>query len=108
MNALPTTLFIACTLGLYLSFPERSSAQAVCIDRASVINKLEKGYGESFAGGGLQTDKIIYEVWFSEEKGTWTLLMTKANGMSCIMASGTNWRKALPKKETERPPGTPG
>ena len=64
-----------------------------CADRQHVVNKLESGYGEVFAGGGLQNASRIFEVWFSEDKGTWTILMTRADGVTCIMASGTNWRE---------------
>jgi len=63
-----------------------------CADRTRVVQSLEKSYGESFAGGGMQNAQQIIEVWYSEEKGTWTILLTRANGRTCIMASGTNWR----------------
>ncbi len=76
--------------------PATLHAQANCAARDTVIEKLETGYGEVFAGGGLQSSTKIYEVWFSEEKGTWTILMTRSDGFSCIMASGTNWRDGLP------------
>ena len=67
-----------------------------CADRQHVVNKLESGYGEVFAGGGLQNTDRVFEVWFSEDKGTWTILMTRADGKTCIMASGTNWREGDP------------
>ena len=76
--------------------PTTLAAQANCAERASVIEKLAASYGEAFAGGGLQNATHVFEVWFSEEKGTWTILMTRADGVSCIMASGTNWREAVP------------
>ncbi len=72
--------------------PTSLHAQANCADRETVVSKLESSYGETFGGGGLQNAQQILEVWFSEEKGTWTVLMTRADGKSCIMASGTNWR----------------
>ena len=77
-------------------FPLSLHAQTHCGERDSVVGKLKSGYGEAFAGGGLQNSSAIFEVWFSEEKGTWTILLTRADGTSCIMASGTNWREALP------------
>ncbi|NNE88933.1 MAG: hypothetical protein HKN27_12725 [Silicimonas sp.] len=67
--------------------------QSNCADRHHVVKKLANGYGEVFAGGGLQNSSRIFEVWFSEDKGTWTILMTRADGKTCIMASGTNWRE---------------
>ena len=72
-------------------------AQTNCAERETVVDQLEAGYGEVFAGGGLQTARQIIEVWASEEKGTWTILMTTADGQSCVMASGTDWRKGLPQ-----------
>lgn len=77
-----------------------------CAQRQLVIEKLEVGYGEAFAGGGLQNAQHIFEVWFSQEKGTWTILMTRADGVSCIMASGTNWREG--ELLARAPQGIPG
>jgi len=76
--------------------PTALSAQTNCAERTTVVAKLETSYGEEFAGGGLQNANHVFEVWFSDEKGTWTILMTRADGMTCIMASGTNWREAMP------------
>ena len=80
--------------------------QTKCADRQHVVNKLETGYGEVFAGGGLQNASRIFEVWFSEDKGTWTILMTRADGVTCIMASGTNWREGDPS--VKHPEGMAG
>ena len=83
--------------------PTALHAQNNCAARDSVVDKLSVKYGEAFAGGGLQNANSVFEVWFSEEKGTWTILMTRADGMSCIMASGTNWREGI-----KIPAGIPG
>lgn len=76
-----------------------------CADRDMVTERLKTGYGEEFAGGGLRDAESIFEVWYSEDKGTWTILMTKPDGSSCIMASGTDWRVSVPGKQ---PAGIPG
>ena len=80
--------------------------QQSCATRDIVIERLSTGYGETLQGGGLQSETKIFEVWFSEESGTWTILMTKANGTSCVMASGTNWRGPGPNDQLI--PGVPG
>lgn len=80
-------------------------AQQVCAERTAVTDRLMTKYGENFAGGGLRNAKAIFEVWMSEEQGTWTILMTTPDGKSCVMASGTDWRDALP---TTEPAGIPG
>lgn len=81
---------------LAVTLPTTLQAQSNCAQRDVVIEKLKAGYGEVFAGGGLQNSSRVFEVWFSAEKGTWTILMTRADGVSCIMASGTNWREGDP------------
>ncbi len=82
------------------ALPTTIQAQTTCAERDMVVEKLEGRYGEAFAGGGLQNSSSVFEVWFSEEKGTWTILMTRSNGMTCIMASGTNWREGEPGLKT--------
>lgn len=94
---------LAAVLGLFLA--SGAAAQTVCADRDHLVRNLGTRYGEEFAGGGLQSAQQIVEVWVSEEKGTWTILMTRADGKSCIMASGTNWRDA---DQVDLPKGTPG
>ena len=83
--------------------PGALHAQANCGQRDTVVDKLTGKYGEAFSGGGLQNAERVFEVWHSEEKGTWTILMTRADGTSCIMAAGTNWRDGL-----NIPAGIPG
>ena len=78
-------------------------AQSNCAARDQVVDRLSGKYGEAFSGGGLRNSESIFEVWLSKEKGTWTILMTRADGISCIMASGTNWRDGL-----NVPAGIPG
>ncbi|MCG6883675.1 MAG: hypothetical protein LJE62_07990 [Silicimonas sp.] len=92
-------------VALALILPTAMQAQANCADREAVVASLTTKYGEAFAGGGLQNSEQILEVWFSEEKGTWTVLMTRANGRTCIMASGTNWQDP---GEVKLPAGIPG
>lgn len=86
--------------------PSIVSAQSNCAARDHIVASLEGSYGEAFAGGGVQNAERIFEVWHNTEKGTWTILMTKADGKSCIMASGTNWREGA--IVAKAPKGIPG
>ncbi len=92
-------------LAAALTVPAIGNAQQSCGQRDAVTNKLQTGYGETFTGGGLRNADSILEVWASEQGGTWTVLMTRADGTTCIMASGTNWRGATPE---DRVLGIPG
>ncbi|TFL19189.1 hypothetical protein [Jannaschia formosa] len=76
--------------------PGLAQAQGLsCAPRERIVEKLLDTYGENFSGGGLQSDSAVYEVWTSAEQGTWTILLTRPNGISCVMAAGTDWRPQL-------------
>lgn len=73
-----------------------------CAERDHVIEKLRKTYSEELMFGGLQKTRgkrSVMEVWVSEEKGTYTVLVTHANGLSCIVAVGTDFFEAMPTEE---------
>ena len=77
---------------------------ANCADRDLVVERLKAHYDESFAAGGLQTmqDKqTLVEVWASDETGTFTVMLTSPDGLSCVVATGTDWhQKALEAPES--------
>lgn len=81
-----------------------TAAQAGCALRDVVVEKLKTKYAEQLTAGGLhssQSRTAVVEVWASPETGTFTVMLTNPNGISCIMASGTDWFdhevKAIPK-----------
>jgi hypothetical protein len=62
-----------------------------CADRASLIERLEKHFGEVRQAMGLDRADAVVEVFASAETGTWTILVTTPNGVSCMMATGDLW-----------------
>lgn len=85
--------------------PAAAMAQQQCGQRTAITEQLTAKYGEYLAAGGLQSAQSIVEIWFSEEKGTWTILMTRPNGTSCLLASGTDWRNMPKPAEVAGIPG---
>ena len=79
-----------------------SAAQAMaenCADRAQVVDRLQGEFSEQLTAGGLQgkqNAQAVVEVWASPETGTFTVMMTNAEGISCIMATGTDWFSEQP------------
>ena len=70
---------------------------ANCANRDMVVERLETRYSESFAAGGLQTasdKKVLVEVWASEKTGTFTVMLTTPEGLSCVVATGTDWHQS--------------
>ncbi|MEM9012270.1 MAG: hypothetical protein AAGE18_13655 [Pseudomonadota bacterium] len=71
--------------------------QSTCAVRDQVVDRLSERFGETPAGIGLSNPNALVEVWTSDETGTWTILVTRADGVSCVVASGSNWRDAAPQ-----------
>ncbi len=46
----------------------------------------------SAGGAGLQSPTSLIEIWSSDETGSWTMLLSKADGTSCVIASGVSWQ----------------
>lgn len=67
-----------------------SPAQRICGQHADVTKKLETNYKELPVGMGLSTDGGLIEI-YSSEKGTWTILVTRPSGITCLVAAGDNW-----------------
>ncbi len=84
-----TTLVLI--LGMAAIGPPEAQAQMACGTRDSVVAKLGDRYGEVRRGGGLAGPTAIFEIWASEATGTWTILKTMPDGMSCVMAVGDGW-----------------
>ena len=97
--------------GIALAFGMAATAPPAfaknCAQRDAVITKLQDSYSEELTFGGLQKTQggqSVMEVWSSKETGSYTVLVTHANGISCIVAVGTDFFEAVPKIKAE---GTP-
>jgi hypothetical protein len=62
-----------------------------CAERAAIVESLNNKYGEIRQSVGLNQSNGVVEVFASPETGTWTILLTMPNGMSCLMAAGKSW-----------------
>lgn len=85
LSALP--LMAAGTL-----FAADAQAQMLCGQRASIIDGLSKKYKEMPNAFGISGEKMLVEL-FTSEQGSWTMLMTRPGGVSCIMAVGQSWEQ---------------
>jgi hypothetical protein len=83
------TAFAAAVL-LFAS-PALSQTQMPCADRADVVSRLAERYGETLQSMGLNQNNTILEVYASEETGTWTILLSRADGTACLVAAGQMW-----------------
>ncbi len=82
----------ALILGMAAIGPPDAQAQVVCGTRDSIVAKLGDKYGEVRRGGGLAGPTAIFEIWASEATGTWTILKTTPDGITCLIAVGDGWQ----------------
>ncbi len=68
-----------------------AQAQTVCEKRADMVRDLEKIYREVRRGAGMAGAQAIVELYTNEATGSWTILQTTPNGVTCLVATGDNW-----------------
>lgn len=81
----------ALALALSVASPVTSETRQACAERTKVIERLAEKYGETRQAMGLHQNNGVLEVYASEETGTWTILVTMPNGLSCLIAAGQGW-----------------
>ena len=71
-----------------------------CLPRDALVETLATKYSESLTGGGLQNAEQLVEIW-SSKSGSFTVFVTRADGFSCIVATGQSWHTAMDIKDPE-------
>jgi hypothetical protein len=61
-----------------------------CIARAQLIAQLNAMFGEQAIGRGLAQGGFVLEL-FAGQSGSWTVVATTPQGMSCFVAAGEGW-----------------
>ncbi len=74
--------------------PPAHAQGITCLSREVLVERLENRYTEHLIGGGLQNPLQLLEVWASGEKGSFTVFVTRPDGVSCIIATGQHWNDA--------------
>lgn len=66
-------------------------AYPACGERQEVMRVLQDTYAEGATALGVADDGNLLEITSSAD-GSWTILMTRPDGISCLMASGQEWK----------------
>jgi hypothetical protein len=62
-----------------------------CGPRAEVIAQLADRFGETRRAIGLASNNAVVEVFAASRTGTWTIIATLPEGLSCLVASGESY-----------------
>ena len=99
---MPQTLFATLIAGSALVFASAAHAADdpdTCGARDQIVSHLKTKYDEMPRATGLGDETRMVEIWASPKNGTWTILITQANGTSCIAAAGQNWLESFDTPE---------
>ena len=72
-------------------------AETFCAKHDDLATILDSKFGEQQTGAGLAGKDAMVELFVSK-KGTFTLVSTNTQGVSCIVGAGDNWEKLEPKE----------
>jgi hypothetical protein len=62
-----------------------------CGDRDAFVAEFDTRYGEVPVAAGLQDAQFIVELWATQDGATWTILLTRVDGLTCVLAAGVGW-----------------
>ncbi len=79
------------------SMPVQAQQQPPCANRADFLNHLSDNYKEAPVAMGLTANGGLLEV-VASKNGSWTIIVTTPNGMSCGVASGLSWENTAEVK----------
>lgn len=66
-------------------------AEPQCAKHQAVVEMLAKQFGEAPHDMGMAAKSALMEMYASTDTGTWTLLITLPNGITCIIAAGDSF-----------------
>ena len=68
-----------------------TTQKMLCNKRSEVMKNLSANYKEAPTALGVASDGGVLEVMTSKDGNTWTILLTKTDGTSCLVAMGNSW-----------------
>ena len=78
--------------------PLHAQGPPTCAERQQLLTFLDRNFNEKPTAVGVTADGQLLEV-LSNPSGSWTLVLTRPGGLSCMISSGQGWRqKRLPQK----------
>ena len=79
----------------FAAFPALAQEPSACGKRSDLLEKLSTNFDESPVAMGLTSGGKVIEV-VASESGSWTIIVTLPDGVSCGVAAGMSWEKVGP------------
>ena len=82
---------VVLTMATSIAASSVAAAATVCKDRKAALEVLQAKYSEAPVAMGVDASGRLLEVLATEDGKTWTIMVTKPGGDSCIVATGEGW-----------------
>jgi hypothetical protein len=87
---------VICVLLLMFAATPVNAQSLPCGNRADFIRTLADKHSETSKAMGIANRTNLIEI-FTSAKGTWTIMVTQPNGLTCIIATGADWQDVKPE-----------
>jgi hypothetical protein len=94
--------FIGAMFGVMTFLATPATAQTLCGPHTEIAEKLSNQFEERQSAVGLANNGTLLEV-FTSKVGSWTILFTRPDGISCLIVTGNSWLEtAEPAKAAQQ------
>jgi hypothetical protein len=94
-------LLAALAAAIVSSAGSASAFEIQCAKHDQIAGRLAKKYSERPVGAGTIGDERYMQLFVSPQ-GSWSVVVTKTDGESCIVAAGANW-ESMPQLVNAEP-----
>lgn len=91
MSRLSSLILALPLLAATATAPALADESMACGKRAEMLGHLSGKYSEEPVAMGLATNGSVIEVLASSAGGSFTIVYTTPDGLTCMMAAGSNW-----------------
>lgn len=92
-------LVLICLVLLTMAKAARAQGVPPCMSFTATAEALEGKYRETPVGAGLVNEGAAVVLFATASGATWTLVVRKADGETCFLASGSDWVTKAPAPE---------
>ena len=99
--AIRISVVVAFAFALLLHSVATVKAQSVCMPHDDFRVELHKNFLEAPVAIAVANNGALIELYAKRDKSSWTLVMTRPGGLSCVLVAGEEWND-LRKREEAR------
>ncbi len=92
---------VAFAFALLLQTAPTVKAQPVCMAHDEFRVELHRNFSEAPVAIAIANNGALIELYAKRDKSSWTLVMTRPGGLSCVLVAGEDWNE-LRTREEER------